>query len=116
MQKPAFDLGSQDPVLCGQILVPQKKFLVYGSGDVSQHACPKHFAFPQNPQPRESEIVDAVFQSEKSIRGEPVESCKLRYFNSFEFLDHTSLLDPYLGWLVNGEGLSWPATGQDRQH
>jgi hypothetical protein len=42
-----------------------------------------------NLQPRESEIVDAVFQSEKSIRGEPVESCKLRYFNSFEFFDHT---------------------------
>ena len=35
------------------------------------------------------EIVDAVLQSEKSIRGEPVESCKLRYFNSFEFFDHT---------------------------
>jgi hypothetical protein len=29
------------------------------------------------------------FQSEKFIRGEPVESCKLRYFNSFEFFDHT---------------------------
>jgi hypothetical protein len=42
-------------------------------------------------QPRESEIVDAVFQSEKSIRGEPVESCKLRYFNSFEFFDHSVL-------------------------
>ena len=42
-------------------------------------------------QPRESEIVDAVFQLEKSIRGEPVESCKLRYFNSFEFFDHTGL-------------------------
>jgi predicted NACHT family NTPase len=24
-----------------------------------------------------------------SIRGEPVESCKLRYLNSFEFFDHT---------------------------
>jgi hypothetical protein len=44
---------------------------------------------PPNLQPSESEIVDAVFQSEKSIRGEPVESCKLRYFNSFEFFDHT---------------------------
>jgi hypothetical protein len=42
-----------------------------------------------NLQPPESEIVDAVFQSEKFIRGEPVESCKLRYFNSFEFFDHT---------------------------
>jgi len=38
----------------------------------------------------ESEIVDAVFQPEKPIRGEPVESCKLRYFNSFEFFDITS--------------------------
>jgi len=27
----------------------------------------------------------AVFQSEKSIRGEPVESCELRCFKSFEF-------------------------------
>jgi hypothetical protein len=39
--------------------------------------------------PIESEIVDAVFQPEKPFRGEPVESCKLRYFNSFEFFDHT---------------------------
>jgi hypothetical protein len=31
----------------------------------------------------------AVFQSDRSIRGEPVESFKLRYFNSFEFFDHT---------------------------
>src|SRR5271165_6303932 len=29
-------------VLCGQIFVPQKKFLVYGSGDVSKHASPNH--------------------------------------------------------------------------
>ena len=65
--------------------VPWKKFLVFDSGDVSKHAWAKHFAFPPNLQPHESEIVDAVFQSEKSIRGEPVESCKLRYFNSFEF-------------------------------
>src|ERR1019366_3469662 len=28
--------SSQYPVLCGQIFVPQEKFLVYGSGDVSQ--------------------------------------------------------------------------------
>jgi len=40
-------------------------------------------------KPHESEIADAVFQSEKFIRGEPVESCELRYFNSFEFFDHT---------------------------
>ena len=44
-----------------------------------------HDAVPLDLPPIESEIVDAVFQSEKSIRGEPVESCKLRYFNSFEF-------------------------------
>jgi hypothetical protein len=42
VQKPAFDLGSQDPVLCGQIFAPQKKFLVYGSGDVSKHASPNY--------------------------------------------------------------------------
>jgi hypothetical protein len=47
---------------------------------------------PLNLQPRESEIVDAVFQSEKTIRGEPVKSCKLRYFNPFEFFDHTGYL------------------------
>jgi hypothetical protein len=41
-QKTSFDLGSQDPVLYGQIFVPQKKFLVYGSGDVSKHANPNH--------------------------------------------------------------------------
>ena len=46
---------------------------------------------PLNLQPRESEIVDTVFQSEKPIRGEPVESSKLRYFNSFEFLDHSDI-------------------------
>jgi hypothetical protein len=40
---------------------------------------------------KESEIVDAVFQPEKSIRGEPVERCKLRYFHSFEFFDHSVL-------------------------
>jgi predicted permease len=33
----------------------------------------------------------AVFQPEKPIRGEPVESCKLRYFNSFEFFDYSVL-------------------------
>ena len=54
-------------------------------------ARPKHLGFPLDLPPIESEIVDAVFQSEKSIRGEPVESCKLRYFNSFEFFDHTTL-------------------------
>lgn len=56
-----------------------------------KQACvPKAFCIPHpNLQPRESEIVDAVLQSEKPIRGEPVESCKLRYFNSFEFFDHT---------------------------
>jgi hypothetical protein len=64
------------------------EFLIDPSCDVGQHARPKHLGFPLNRQPRESEIVDAVFQSE-SIRGEPVESCKLRYFNSFEFFDHT---------------------------
>jgi hypothetical protein len=63
--------------------------MVYSSGHVSKHASSNHFGLPPNLQPRESEIVDAVFQSEKSIRGEPVESCKLRYFNSFEFFDHT---------------------------
>jgi hypothetical protein len=34
---------------------------------------------------------NAVFQPEKSIRGEPVESCNLRYFNSFEFFYHSVL-------------------------
>jgi hypothetical protein len=42
---------------------------------------------PLDLQHRESEIVDAVFQPEKPIRGEPVESCKLHCFNSFEFFD-----------------------------
>jgi hypothetical protein len=37
-----------------------------------------HFGFPLDLHPSESEIVDAVFQSEG----------KLRYFNAFEFFDH----------------------------
>jgi hypothetical protein len=41
-------------------------------------------------KPRESEIVGAVLQSEKCIRGKPVESYKLRYFNSLEIFDHTT--------------------------
>jgi hypothetical protein len=63
--------------------------LIDRSGDVGHHPRPKHFAFPPDLHPSESEIVDAVFQSEKPFRGEPVESWKLRYFNSFEFFDHT---------------------------
>jgi hypothetical protein len=46
------------PITCCYCLmlwpVPWKKFLVHGSGDVSKHACPKHFGFPPNLQPRES--------------------------------------------------------------
>jgi hypothetical protein len=63
--------------------------LIDRSGDVGHHARPKHFGFPPNLHPGESEIVDAVFQSEKPFRGELVESCKLRHFNSFELFDHT---------------------------
>jgi hypothetical protein len=63
-------------------------------GTAKLSPAPKHLGFPLNRQPRESEIVGAVFQSEKSIRGEPVESCKLRYCNSFEFFDHT-------GWIAS---------------
>jgi hypothetical protein len=77
------------PVLCPKIFVPQQEFLIDRSGDVGHHPRPKHFGFPLDLHPSESEIVDAVFQPEKPIRGEPVESCKLRYFNSFEFFDHT---------------------------
>ena len=60
------------------------------SGDVGHHPRPKHLGFPLDLPPIESKIVGADFQSEKSIRGEPVESCKLRYFNSFEFFDHAA--------------------------
>ena|SRR5215467_3165499 len=62
------------------------------SGGVSHHPHPKAFwILPEltDLQPSESEIVNAGFQSEKSIRGEPMESCKLRYFNSLVFFDHT---------------------------
>ena len=59
------------------------------------YVSPKHLGFPLDLPPIESEIVDAVSQSEKFIRGEPVESCKFRYFNSFELFDHTpSHLEP----------------------
>jgi hypothetical protein len=86
-QQSTLDLTSQDMVLCRQILIPKQEFLVDGSGYVG-HAGPKHLGFLLNLQPRESEIVDAVSQSEKSIRGEPVETCKLRYFKSLEIFDH----------------------------
>jgi hypothetical protein len=66
-----------------------QEFLIDRSSDVGHHPRPKHLGFPLDLPPIESEIVDAVFQSEKPIRGEHVESCKLRYFNSFEFFDHT---------------------------
>ena len=36
-------------------------------GDVGHHARPKHFGFPLDLHPIESEIVDAVFQSEKTF-------------------------------------------------
>jgi hypothetical protein len=85
-QQSALDLTSQDPVLCPKIFVPQQEFLVDRSGDVRHHPRPKHFGFPLALQRRESEIVDAVFQSEKSIRGEPVESCKLRISTRLSFL------------------------------
>jgi hypothetical protein len=84
------DLTSQDPFLCPKIFVPQQEFLIDRSGDVGHHRAQGILNSPDLP-PIESEIVDAVFQSEKSIRGEPVESCRLRYFNSFEFFDHTGL-------------------------
>jgi hypothetical protein len=74
--------------------------LIDRSGDVGHHPRPKHFGFPLDLHPSESEIVDAVFQPEKPTRSEPVESCKLRYFSSFEFFDHTSLLDRTLGNIV----------------
>jgi hypothetical protein len=35
-------LGSENPVLGRQILVPQQQFLVYRTGDVGQHARPNH--------------------------------------------------------------------------
>jgi hypothetical protein len=70
--------------------------LIDRSGDVGHHPRPKHLGFPLDLPPIESEIVDAAFQPEKSIRGEPVESCKLRYFNSFEFFDYTG-----------GSGIIW---------
>jgi len=57
---------------------------------------------PPNLQPRESEIVDAVLQLEKFIRGEPLESCKLRYFHSFKFLT----IRPFVR-AVEALGLDW---------
>ena len=32
-----------NPVFCGQIFVPQQKFLVDGPGDIRMHASPNHF-------------------------------------------------------------------------
>jgi len=45
-QQATLDLISQDPVLRRQILVPQQEFLIDRSGDLSQHACPKHLGIP----------------------------------------------------------------------
>jgi serine/threonine protein kinase len=45
-QQSTLDLTSQDPVLCGQIFVPQQEFLIDRSGDVGHHARPKHFRSP----------------------------------------------------------------------
>jgi hypothetical protein len=84
-QQSTLDLTSQDPVLWPKIFVSHQEFLIDHSGDVGHQPRPKHLGFPLNLQPGETEIVDAVFQSEKSIRVGPVESCKLRYFDSFEF-------------------------------
>jgi len=42
-QKTHLDLGSENPILGGKILVPQQQFLVHRSGDVRQHARPDHF-------------------------------------------------------------------------
>jgi hypothetical protein len=48
--------------------------LIDRSSDVGHHPRPNHFGFPLDLQPSECEIVDTVFQSEKSIPGEPVET------------------------------------------
>jgi len=67
----------------------------------------KAFSIPPNLQPRESEIVDALFQSEKSIRDEPVDSCKLRYFNLFEFFDPHRPERRSLGGSYGTDARSW---------
>jgi hypothetical protein len=96
---PAFQIFVMWTILApSKIFSPQQEFLIDRSGDVGHHARPKHFGFPLDLHPIESEIVDAVFQSEKTIRGEPVESCKLRYFNSFEFIDHGKADSPIDCW------------------
>ena len=38
-------------------------------------------------------LVGAVSESEKSVRGEPVQNPKLRYFNPFELFDQTGSVD-----------------------
>ena len=68
------------------LLVLAVEFLIDRSGDVGHHPRPKHFGFPLDLQPRESEIVDAVFQSEKSIRGEPVEAASSAISTRLSFL------------------------------
>ena len=63
------------PLWLGGITIRHRQeFLIDRSGDVGHHPRPKHLGFPLNLQSCESEIVDAVFQSEKPIRGEAVES------------------------------------------
>jgi hypothetical protein len=111
-QQPAFALGSQDAVLCGQIFVPQKpgarplagaklerngspitcccclmlwavpwkKFLVYGSGDVSKHASPNHSRASLNL------IVEPELYM---LLRRKLRDRKPSLFNAFEIFDHT---------------------------
>jgi hypothetical protein len=41
--QPAFDLGSQNPILSRQIFVAQQQFFINFSGDLRQQVGPLHF-------------------------------------------------------------------------
>jgi hypothetical protein len=77
-------LGSQYPVLCGQIFVPQQKFLVYGSGDVRKHANPNHSRASLNLIVEPGLYMLLRFQK-AAVQG----NYEAGNFNAFEIFDHT---------------------------
>jgi hypothetical protein len=97
-------------VFCRQLLIPQQEFLIDRSGEATTRA--QDILDSPSIQPRKGEIADAVSQSQKSIRGEPVESFKLLYFNSFENFDHTraGAIEQFAGVTLDTMRKGWNPT------
>jgi hypothetical protein len=80
--------------------VPWKKFLVYGSGDVSKHASPNHSRASANL------IVESglyrLLRFQKSSCAGKLRDRKPSLFNAFEIFDHTATLTDARGDLALG--------------